>query len=143
MRAAELAAREPGSAALASIDAATKYNLPIISENVEDLAGNCTRFLIIAPQTTKPTGEDKTSIYFVLKDRVGALFDALRPLSDANISLSLIESRPLQLGRWEYCFFVDALGHQDDEQLKKAFVELEKSCQQFKIFGSYPRAKKL
>lgn len=140
VRAAELAAREPGAAALASADAAAKYQLPVVAENVEDVPGNTTRFLVIAPQKTKPTGNDKTSVCFILKDRAGALYDALRPLSEAGISLSLIESRPLLLGRWEYCFFADVFGHESDENLQRAFAELEKSCLLFKIFGSYPRA---
>ncbi len=143
IRAAELAAREPGAAALAGMAAAERYSLPVVAENVEDCTGNTTRFLVVADQETRPTGDDKTSCCFVLKDRSGALFDALEPLRDAGLSMSMIESRPLLQARWEYCFFVDIFGHCQDEIVQKAFAALEKRCALFKVFGSYPRAKQL
>lgn len=139
VRAAELAAREPGAAALAGTAAAERYKLPIVAENVEDCSGNTTRFLIIGKQLTKPTGNDKTSLCFVLKDRAGALYDALEPLRDAQISMSMIESRPLPNSRWEYGFFVDVLGHADDPKVAEAFAKLEERCAFFKVFGGYPR----
>ncbi len=140
-RAAELAALDPASAALASAEASALFDLPVTAENVEDISGNTTRFLIIANHSTSPTGNDKTSICFVLKDRAGALSHALQPLSDAGISLSMIESRPLHQGNWEYCFFTDVDGHIAGDKLQQAFAELEKSCVRLKIFGSYPKAK--
>ncbi|MBO5762815.1 MAG: prephenate dehydratase, partial [Lentisphaeria bacterium] len=141
-RAAELAAHEQGAAAIAGKAAATLFQLNILAENIEDVPGNTTRFLIIADQETEPTGEDRTSICFILKDRAGALFDALTPLQEAGVSMSLIESRPLPSSRWEYCFFVDLLGHRKDPVIQKALAELEERCTTLKIFGSYPRARR-
>ncbi len=138
VRAVETALNEEHAAAVASENAAAKYNIPVVAGNIEDVPGNTTRFLIIARHRTKPTGKDKTSLCFVLKDRAGALCDALRPLSDAGISMSLIESRPWKYGQWEYCFFADVDGHEEDASLKKAFAQLEENCLLFKIFGSYP-----
>jgi len=138
VRAAELAAREPGAAALAGEEAAAIFELPIVAANVEDISGNTTRFLVIADQTTKPTGKDKSSFCFVLKDRVGALVDALEPLRDAGISMSMIESRPLHLGRWEYCFFIDIIGHIDEPKVASLATGRKERCALFKLFGSYP-----
>ena len=141
-RAAELAAHEQGAAAIAGESAAKLFQLPILADNIEDIPGNTTRFLIIANQETEPTGNDRTSICFILKDRAGALFDALAPLQNAGVSMSLIESRPLPASRWEYCFFVDLLGHRKDPVIAKALAELEERCATLKIFGSYPCAQR-
>ncbi len=138
VRAAALAAREPGSAALAGEEAAKLYELPVVAANVEDVSGNTTRFLVIANHSAKPTGKDKSSFCFVLKDRAGALFDALEPLRDAGISMSMIESRPLQIGRWEYCFFIDIAGHIEEPKVAEMVAKLKERCALFKLFGSYP-----
>ena len=138
-RAAELAARETGVAALAGEAAAIKYELPIQRRNVEDNPRNTTRFLIIGRQDTLPTGDDKTSLCFSLRDRSGALSEALEPFTREGITMSMIESRPLKYGNWEYCFFVDILGHITDEPVARACAELEKISTFFKVFGSYPR----
>lgn len=140
MRAAELAAREPGSAALAPPGAAERFALQIVAENVEDRAGNTTRFLIIGRQQAERTGDDKTSICFILKHQAGALCEALLPLSRAGISMSMIESRPLADREWEYGFFADLLGHRDDPAITAVLADLEASCISLKILGSYPRA---
>jgi len=69
---------------------------------------------------------------------VGALYDMLLPFRKYGINLTKIESRPSKKKAWEYFFFVDILGHQNDEKVKKALRELEKKCNYLKILGSYP-----
>lgn len=140
VRAAELAAREPDTAALAGQAAAERFQLPVIAENVEDISGNTTRFLFVGNQDTKPTGKDKTSFYFMLRDRAGALYDALEPLWKADISMSMIESRPCRPERWEYGFFVDVEGHISEPTVAKAFDQLQDRCALVKHLGSYPKA---
>ncbi len=139
-RALELAEREPDAAAIAGSMASEYTELPVIAENIEDNSRNITRFLVIGSQECLPTGDDKTSLCFALHDRAGALYDALRPFRNHNISMSMIESRPLKSGEWEYCFFADIAGHLKDPAVFAACEELRADCSFFKIFGSYPRA---
>jgi chorismate mutase / prephenate dehydratase len=139
--AAKLVTTEDNSAAIASRMAAEIFGLDILESNVEDFSGNTTRFLILGRQTTEPTGNDKTSLCFAALERSGALYDCLKPLRDAGISMSMIESRPAKTANWEYCFLVDVDGHRNDEVLKQAFAELEQLCKFFKILGSYPRGR--
>ncbi len=138
-RAVELAEREADAAAIAGPLAREYTDLPVVAENIEDNTRNITRFLVIGRQECKPSGHDKTSLCFATHDRAGALYDALRPLRNHNISMTMIESRPLKSGNWEYCFFVDLLGHHDDADVAAACSELKADCSFFKIFGSYPR----
>ncbi len=138
-RAVELAEREADAAAIAGKLAAENSELPVVAENIEDNARNITRFLVIGKHENAPSGDDKTSLCFSLHDRAGALYDALRPFRNHNITMTMIESRPLKSGNWQYCFFVDILGHQQDPAVAAAFAELRQDCTFFKIFGSYPR----
>jgi chorismate mutase/prephenate dehydratase len=138
-KAASIAVTEPESAAIAGKIASDIFGLEILADNIEDFSNNTTRFLILGKQKTVATGEDKTSVCFAIKDKVGALYDCIMPFKDAGITMSMIESRPLKSANWEYCFFIDILGHRDDEDVKNAFEKLEHKCSFFKILGSYPR----
>ena len=139
-RAVELASRDTGAAALAGRASADKYNLPILVENVEDDPGNSTRFLAIATTPAWATGRDKTSFCFTLQDRAGALCEALQIIADAGLTMSLIESRPLRTTRWEYCFFVDVLGHRNDKVVADMLHKMSMVSTGLKVFGSYPAA---
>ena len=138
-KAAAIAAHEPCAAAVANVFNSEIYGLKVLSENIEDNPHNTTRFLVIGSQIPKRTGCDKTSICFALKDRVGVLFDALLPFKEENITLSMIESRPSKLQNWEYYFFIDLLGHQEDENVARALNKLRPMTQAMRILGSYPR----
>ena len=139
-KAAEIAKREPNSACIASSLAAECYGLQIYKKSIEDYGHNVTRFLVIGQTEPKPTRNDKTSIMFSVKDRVGALHDMLVPFKKNRINLTKIESRPLKKKAWEYYFFVDMVGHYQDKNVKKALGELERGCTYFKTLGSYPMA---
>lgn len=136
--AAKRAAREKDAAAIASLLAAKMYNLKVLIRAVEAGKENYTRFLVIGRQISAPTGDDKTSILFFIKDRVGALHDMLLPFAKHGINLTKIESRPSKAKAWEYVFFLDLQGHIEDEPVKLAIAELEKECLYLKILGSYP-----
>jgi chorismate mutase/prephenate dehydratase len=142
-RAAEHAAKEKDAAALAGRMAAEIYNLPVLQRSVQDDPDNATRFLVIGHQGCPPTGSDRTSLMFGLRDQPGALFSALRPLDRLKVNLNKIESRPSRRKAWEYFFFVDVDGHQEDEPLTAAVHELKKHCSIVKILGSYPKAESM
>jgi chorismate mutase/prephenate dehydratase len=135
----QLALKTRGGAAIASELAAKIYKLKIVARAIEDVKDNCTRFLVIGKQSSEPTGSDKTSLMFSIKDRPGALFDLLKPFAKRNINLTKIESRPTKRKAWEYVFFVDLMGHVQDSPVTEAIKELEDHCLFIKILGSYPR----
>lgn len=137
--AAQKAKKELTSAAIASDLAAKLYGLKIVASRIEDQTDNFTRFLVISKDFPAPSGNDKTSILFSVKDRVGALHDMLVPFKKNNINLTKIESRPTKKKAWEYIFFVDFIGHLSEKNVQKALSELEEQCLYLKILGSYPR----
>lgn len=135
---ARTAARSKSAAAIASELAAKIYKLKIIGRNIEDSSSNVTRFLVIGKTSAKPTGQDKTSIMFSIRDKVGALYAMLEPFRKHKINLTKIESRPSRKKAWDYYFFVDLSGHAQDKKVKAALRELKKNCRDLKVLGSYP-----
>lgn len=138
--AAQMASDDAACAAVASLAAATLYDLRVIENHIEDNTNNFTRFLVIGKNESKKTGSDKTSIVFAIKDAPGALYTMLKPFARRKINLTKIESRPLKTKAWEYVFFVDLDGHITEKKVKDAIAELELSCTFLKVLGSYPRS---
>jgi len=137
-RAAQIARKEKYSACIASILAASVYKLKVIARDIEDSPHNITRFLVIGKSGVPQTGCDKTSVMFSIKDKVGALHDMLLPFKKYGINLTKIESRPSKKKAWDYYFFMDLEGHQDNPKVKKGLLELENKCKFLKVLGSYP-----
>lgn len=138
--AARMATVKPGGAAIAGAVAAELYNLSILEKNIEDEQDNTTRFLIIGHQQASTTGKDKTSLMVSTSNQPGALHNILQPFSDYGIGMTRIESRPSRQGLWEYVFFIDIDGHQEDEKIAKALQELRSNVGMLKVLGSYPQA---
>lgn len=136
--AAQKAAREEGSAAIASKLAATLYNLTILNEGIQDYSQNVTRFLVIGRQMAGPTQRDKTSIVVSIKDKVGALYEMLEPIRKNKVNMTKIESRPSKKKAWDYYFFIDFVGHVADTRIKKMVHEMEDRVKFLKVLGSYP-----
>jgi chorismate mutase/prephenate dehydratase len=139
-RAAEMACQDTKAGAIASELAANIYDLNIVQSRIEDMLHNYTRFLVIGKTFSTKTDKDKTSVIFSIKDRAGALYHMLKPFAEKDINLTKIESRPTKKQPWEYIFFVDFIGHKDDEKVKLALDSLKGQCIFLKILGSYPIA---
>ena len=133
--AAERAAKEPGSAAIAGSLAAEIYKVPIVVANIEDSPDNITRFFVVAERMAERTGRDKTSLLLSIKDEPGALRRLLKAFDDNKINLTRIESRPSKRRAWEYNFFLDLEGHVEDESVKQTLKGLEGQVKYLEISG--------
>ncbi|MHC4689117.1 MAG: prephenate dehydratase [Planctomycetota bacterium] len=142
-KAAKMASEENGASAIGSIVAAEIYGLKVVCENIEDIANNVTRFLVIGREDSRPTGDDKTAILFSTSHKAGALADVLEVFKKYSINLTNIESRPGKKREWEYYFFMDFLGHRTQELVQKGLTEARQHCLQLSVLGSFPRAKEL
>lgn len=138
--AARLAQQEPGAAAVASRQAAARFSLRILFENIEDYANNETRFAIVGHQKTSRSGDDKTAVMFRVEHHPGSLVAALDVFRHSKINLTWIESFPAKTARAEYVFFVDFEGHAEDPKVAKALKALQDCCKEVTILGSFPMA---
>ena len=137
--AAREAAKHDGAAAVASALAAEVYGLEVLADHIQDLSFNATRFVVIGlNDSAEPSGDDKTSAVFSIRDEVGILHHMLEPFAENKINLTRIESRPLKGRPWEYVFFLDFLGHHKERRVARALARLDRSCQMLKVLGSYP-----
>ena len=132
--------KSESSACIASKRAAEIYKVPIIKENIEDNANNYTRFLVLAKKKQESTGKEKTSIIFSIKHIPGALYSILEKFNSNKINLTKIESRPTKSTPWEYNFYVDFEGHEDDPHIADVLTKIKENTVFLKVLGSYPRA---
>jgi len=126
---------------IASNNAAKIFDVPIIQEGIEDNVNNYTRFLIFSKEKSDKTENSKTSIIFSVKHESGALYQIINEFYQQKINLTKIESRPNKNTAWEYNFYVDFEGHQDDSAIKDVLQKLSDNTTFLKILGSYPIAK--
>ena len=140
--AARRASKEKGAAAIAGVAAAALYKLKVLAKGIEDDPNNTTRFLVLGQVDSAPSGKDRTSLVMSAENKPGAVHALLSPIAANGVSMSRIESRPARArsARWEYVFFIDLEGHQDDARVAAAIGELRQRAPFFKILGSYPIA---
>jgi len=139
-KAAELVAQTPGTAAVASEVAGELYGLVVVASPIEDHPRNRTRFLVLGREPAAPTGQDKTTVVVSVKDEVGALARLLRPIEEARVNLTWIESRPSRRAAWDYVFFLDMTGHVQEESVRAVLEKLRAQSSYLQVLGSFPAA---
>ncbi len=138
--AARVAAKERSAAAIGPEIAAERYKLKILARSIEDDAKNRTRFLVLGSHDAGPSGKDRTSLVMTTHNKPGSLHDLIASFSTYGVNMTRLESRPARTGQWEYYFYVDIEGHQQDPKIAQALAELRGKAPFVKIFGSYPAA---
>lgn len=128
------------AAAIASMQAATHFNMNILEANIEDNKWNTTRFLIITRKTESKTFKNKkvkTSIVFSTKNIPGALFKCLAVFALRDINLFKIESRPIHGRGFQYMFYLDLEGDLQQESIRNAIDHLQEITSFYRFLGSY------
>ena len=142
--AVKIAKETPGAAAIASELAAELNGVPVLERNLQGKGENMTRFFVLGRTAAGPVGggKDITSLLVSLGEdassKSGSLLSMLKPMAERGINLTKIESRPSKKRPWDYYFFIDVTGHNDDASMKEAITELRKFCPVVKWLGSYP-----
>jgi len=139
-----MAEQAPDAAAIGSQVAAALYGGKILRRSIEDDRHNFTRFFLLCRgrHTKKPQPKArqwKTTLVFTTRNTPGALFRALSAFALRDISLTKIESRPLRGKPWEYLFYVELLGREDDASVQNALRHLAELADFLRVLGSYPK----
>ena len=130
------------SAAIGSAFTAAKYGLPLLSDGIEDVAGNVTRFWVVGKQLIEKPEHDKFSLAFYFeKDKPGCLHQALAFFAEGAINLTCITSRPSLKDMGNYVFHIDLDGNLADSGVQKALDGLRGFTDELQVIGSYLKGK--
>lgn len=158
-RAAQIVAesKDPSAAAISSKVAGTLFNLSLLSEGINDVSGNQTRFFVLRRRDTAPTSppqlntdpsndsSSKTLLLFTLphtpsNPNPGALAHCLSVFARHKLNLTSINTRPSGVANWEYIFFIEFKGRKEDGEggaVNAAFRELGEVCEWYRWLGSW------
>lgn len=129
--------RPQGVAAICSREAAQKYGLTILAENLQNERENTTRFVVISREAILPEDANKISLCFSLPHVTGSLSGVLQRFSMAGLNLTKIESRPLPGKNFEYDFYLDFSGNLHDADTLELICALYDELPRFSFLGNY------
>lgn len=130
--------------AIASSVAATIYGARILKKSIEDDRRNFTRFFLLNAKRDIPPREPqskvwKVSVVFTTRNTPGALFRSLSVFALRDLNLLKIESRPLRGKPWEYLFYLDFIGREDEPRVQNALRHLAETADFLRVLGTYPK----
>ncbi len=138
--------KDKAKAALCSKTAAQVNGLKIIKENMQDMVGNSTIFIVISKEIADvdyKVSPTVISLIFTIKNYPGSLYKALGSFATNNVSMMQIESfirggvrAPGGISQ-QAAFFVTIEGHPSEKNIILALQELEFFAKEVKILGVY------
>ncbi len=129
-----------GAAAVASVQAAKKRGFKVLQAGIEDDKKNTTHFAVIKkgkPKFEKDAKKTSIALHFG-EDKPGQLISILQELSDRDINLTKIESRPNPYRPGEYVIYLDFVLPVTDKKVQAVLKAIKKKVAKLKILGSYP-----
>jgi len=132
-------------AAIASELAAKTYGLKILKKNIEDEAGNVTRFLVMGKNIKQPEYDKNkkyiTTCFFRLKSEPSALYKSLGGFATNQINLTKLESFSVKNTFNQTNFYLDLEGHIEQKTVQKSLEELGFHTESLNILGVYEASK--
>ena len=136
--AARMVAGSRFRAAVASLQAGEEHGLEVLAYPINDVAGNCTRFLLLRAGERSLQGAIASLAFSLHANQPGALLEALTCFARRGLNMSRIESRPSKREMGEYLFFVDLELPQGSAGLEEVLADLRPLCEHLHLFGAYP-----
>jgi prephenate dehydratase len=135
---------ERDAAAVLSPRAAKLHGLIELASGIERDPGNRTCFWVLrtkgsTAELSARTGAPRTTLLVGVPNVPGALLAVLQNFAEAGVNMSKLESRPSQVGDWEYVFWMDLDAGATEPALQGVLRELEAVTSELRILGSYPR----
>jgi prephenate dehydratase len=137
-------------AAIGTRPAAERYGATILAEGIEDVSGNETRFVWLAPRDAvartgdgpeRDEGERWTTalVFWGTGDETpGWLVRCLSEFAFRGVNLTRIESRPRKQGLGHYAFFIDLDGASGDDPVRGGVSGLERQAERVRVLGTWP-----
>ncbi|MGN1124003.1 MAG: prephenate dehydratase [Eubacterium sp.] len=128
-------------AVICSEKAAKKYGLKVLKRNIQNNNNNKTRFIVISKQLVIPEDADKISMIFTVAHKTGSLYRVLGRFSMAGLSLTKLESRPIENSDFSYYFYVDVMGNVRDGKTLDLICALSDELPEFEFLGNFHEIK--
>ncbi len=127
-----------GVAAIAGISAAEYYGLEIVSDQIQTVQNNVTRFCIVERDKGQETTREfnKASLKLILTNEKGSLAKILTLMSENGLDLAKIQSIPIIDQPWNYAFFIDVL-LDNLQNYRNTLIQLVERGITVKILGEY------
>jgi prephenate dehydratase len=139
---------ERGAAAVLSPRAAGLFGLELLADEIGDLPGNRTRFVVLArPESEARTAAlasdaaRRTTLVLAVRNEPGTLLAVLRVFAEHGLNMSKLESRPSRERAWEYVFWVDLDADDADPATQAALSALAPVTTMVRVLGCYPKAR--
>jgi len=137
---------ERGAAAVLSPRAAALFRLEIVADEIGDLPGNRTRFLVLARPDAAHDGQPaapaearrRTTLVVAVRNEPGTLLAVLQVIADHGLNMHKLESRPSRERAWEYAFWIDLDGDVAEASMAAALADLATVTTMTRWLGSYP-----
>ncbi len=125
-------------AAIASKTFSETYGVEEIAYPINDVIGNCTRFVLLTDKDQNETGDIASFAFSLHANTPGALLKTLQCIADLGLNMSRIESRPSKRELGEYIFFIDIDSKGKSINIKDNLKEsLGPLCENIVFFGYY------
>tara|TARA_B100000131_G_scaffold195796_1_gene188282 strand:+ start:4836 stop:5684 length:849 start_codon:yes stop_codon:yes gene_type:complete len=124
-----------GSKSLIEIEGLKELAFPI-----NDVPGNCTRFVLLTEESSSSEGANIASFAFsLLSNTPGSLLEALNCVADMGFNMSKIESRPSKRELGEYVMYVDVEINNSNtvEKFETLKERMNPLCEHLIDFGCY------
>jgi prephenate dehydratase len=148
---------ERGAAAVLSPRAAGLFGLEILADEIGDLPGNRTRFVVLAEPRSGPDALEprplaaagaaepgaarRTTLVLAVRNEPGTLLAVLRVFAEHGLNMSKLESRPSRERAWEYVFWVDLDADDMEPATQAALNALIPVTTMVRVLGSYTKAR--
>jgi prephenate dehydratase len=140
-------------AAIGTPAAAERYGATVLERGIEDVHGNATRFVWLAPRGGAAkdgagpeiaAGERWTTalVFWGRGDETpGWLVRCLSEFAFRGVNLTRIESRPRKQALGHYVFFLDCDGAEDDRDVAAAIEALAGQAERVRVLGTWPKSR--
>lgn len=142
-KAAEKAASMPEAAAIGPRQNAGRHGLEILHFPIAGEVPNITQFFLLGTSANEPsTSNNRTALVVELPDRPGSLCRFLTPLSEAEVNMKRLESRPIRGQPNKYRFYIEIEGSPAQAHVAAAVDRARADGALIRSVGSYPAGRR-
>ncbi len=129
-------------AAIASEEAAKRFELVVLEKALNDNSLNTTRFAVFSRAKRHHLSQEMgvhTILLFTVRNEAGALAGAIDIIGKHGFNMRTLRSRPMKTLLWQYYFYVEAEGNINTDEGKAMLEELGAQCDRLKAVGTYTK----